>query len=310
MSTQTDAGATFAPQAAMPASASQARPYFWSVRREVWENRAIWIAPLAAAGFVLLGFTISLVRRPHGFDKLSKAPPDVQAAFHLIPYGISILAILITAAIVALFYCLGALYNERRDRSILFWKSMPVSDLTTVLAKASVPLILLPVIAVLVICATQIVMLALSAGAALVNTSGSTPLWASVPLLRIWGLLIYGVVALALWNAPIYGWLLVISASVRRGPFLWAILPPFAIALVEKLAFVTSYFADLVNYRLRGGIEAAFVSVPHHHGKMNFAWPQPDPVKFLSTPGLWFGLLAAAALVALAVWLRRRREPM
>ena len=143
--------------------------------------------------------------------------------------------------------------------------------------------------------------------ASLASPAGAT-LWGPVPLLRIWALLAYGLVTLTLWQAPTYGWLLVISAWARRGPFLWAVLPPFAIGVVEKLAFDTSYFSDFVQYRIHGGFEQAFVSVPHH-SHMSFEWPQPDPAKFFSTPGLWLGLLAAAALFTLAIWLRRRREP-
>ncbi len=301
MSTQADAGPSPMAGADAPTAAAPTRPYFWSVRREIWEHCSIWMAPLAAAGFVLFGFIISLIRHPHGMEKIAKMPPAAQAAFHMIPYGVAVVAIMITGGIVALFYCLGTLYNERRDRSILFWKSMPVSDVSTVLAKASIPLVVLPLITLIVICATQLAMLLLSAAA-------STPFWAQVPVLRIWGLLAYGTFALVLWNAPIYGWLLVISAWAKRGPFLWAILPPFAIGIVEKLAFDTSHFADFVQYRLHGGFSEAFVALPHH--MKVFQWPQPDPAKFFSTPGLWLGLLAAAALFALAVWLRRRREPM
>lgn len=298
-----------AAQVAAPAAAARTQTYLWSVRREIWENRALWIAPLTAAGVVLFGYTISLFHRMRGLDKISHAPPELQAAFHLLPYGIATAAILLTASIVALFYCLGALYNERRDRSILFWKSMPVSDATTVLAKASVPLIVLPVIAFAVVCAVQLVMLGLSAGAAFAGAAGSTPFWGAVPLPRIWALVVYAIVVLTLWYAPLYGWLLVISAWARRGPFLWAILPPIAAAVIEKLAFDTHYSSDFVKYRLHGGLSEAFVSMPHH-GHSDFHWPEPDPARFFSSPGLWLGLLAAAALIALAIWLRRRREPM
>ncbi|HEX4078597.1 MAG TPA: hypothetical protein VHX61_06960 [Rhizomicrobium sp.] len=301
MSTQADAGPSSAARADAPTAVARTRPYLCSVRREIWENRSIWIAPLAAAGFVLFGVAISLIRHPHGMEKISKASPAAQAAFHMIPYGIAIVAILITAAIVALFYCLGTLYNERRDRSILFWKSMPVSDVTTVLAKASIPMVVLPLIAFVVICATQLVML-------LLNAAAATPFWSSVPLLRIWALLVYGMVALVLWNAPICGWLLVLSAWAKRSPFLWAALPPLAIGIVEKLAFDTSYFWNFVQYRLHGGFTEAFAPMPRH--MKVFQWPEPDPAKFFSTPGLWLGLVAAAALFALAIWLRRRREPM
>jgi ABC-2 type transport system permease protein len=128
-------------------------------------------------------------------------------------------------------------------------------------------------------------------------------------VLHIWYLLIYGIGTGALWWAPIYGWLLVISAWAKKGPFLWAVLPPLVIMVVEKLAFDTSHFAELVNYRLGGWVHDAFVGFPQHHEKV-FHWPEPDPATFFTTPGLWAGLAFAVGFFFLAVWLRRRREPM
>ena len=66
---------------------------------------------------------------------------------------------MLTAFLVGVFYCLDALHGERRDRSILFWKSLPVSDLTTVLAKASVPCRVLPPRAFALALATQLMLL-------------------------------------------------------------------------------------------------------------------------------------------------------
>jgi ABC-2 type transport system permease protein len=288
-------------------SLSHPRPFVWSLRREIWEHRAIWIAPLAAAGFVLLGFTISLLRMPHTLQKISKMPAMAQQAIHMVPFGIAAAAVLVTTGIVAVFYCLGTLYNERRDRSILFWKSMPVSDLVTLLSKACVPMIALPIVGFVVICATQLVMLLLSAAA--VTAYGlDASLWMQVPLLRIWYLIFYAIVTGALWYAPVYGWLLVLSAWAKRGPFLWAVLPPLAISVVEKLAFDTNYFFDLLHYRLGIPFAQAFVAMPHH--MKVFQWPEPDPAKYFATPGLWVGLVFAVGFFFLAVWLRRRREPM
>jgi ABC-2 type transport system permease protein len=76
-----------------------------------------------------------------------------------VPYDVAAMVLIITAFIVGLFYCLDALYGERRDRSILFWKSLPVSDLTTVLSKATIALVVLPLVTFAVIVATQFVML-------------------------------------------------------------------------------------------------------------------------------------------------------
>ena len=309
MSIGADTASTPVAYGASNPNASFARVFAWSVKREIWENRSVWIAPLGAAGFVLFGFVISLLRMPHTLQQLAKAPAGVQLAVRMAPYGIAAAAVLVTAAIVALFYCLGTLYNERRDRSILFWKSMPVSDGMTVLAKAAIPLAILPLVSIVVICATQLVMLPLHAAALAANGRDAGALWSQLPLFHVWLLIVYGVVTLVLWHAPIYAWLFVLSAWVRKNPFLWAVLPPIAIIVVEKLAFDTDWFAHFVNYRLGGAFHVAFRSFPHH-GAANFHWPEPDPARFFSTPGLWLGLLAAAGLFALAIYLRRRREPM
>jgi ABC-2 type transport system permease protein len=309
MSTGADTQSPSMTRVAAPAQA-RPRPYLWSLRRELWEHRSVWIAPLAAAGFVLFGFTISLFRMPHTLQKISKMPIEAQQAIHLIPFAIAAGAVGVTTIIVAVFYCLGTLYNERRDRSILFWKSMPVSDLTTLLSKATVPMIVLPLVAFVVMCVTQLIMVLLT-DAALAAFGIDSSTWMHPPVLRVWYLLVYGIAMGALWYAPIYGWLLVISAWAKKAPFLWAVLPPLAIIVVEKLAFDTNHFGDLVNYRIGGWVHDAFTGLPQHgHHLRSFQWPEPAPAQFFSSPGLWIGLAFAAAFFALAVWLRRRREPM
>ena len=118
------------------------RPFFWSVRRELWENRSLYIAPLAVAGLVLFGFVISLVQLSNHAKELRETlTPDSIAALVVVPYDIAAIAIIVVSVIVGFFYCLSALYNERRERSILFWKSLPVSNLTTVLSKAFMPMV-------------------------------------------------------------------------------------------------------------------------------------------------------------------------
>ncbi|HEY2445816.1 MAG TPA: hypothetical protein VGI20_08790 [Rhizomicrobium sp.] len=310
MSIEADAGNS---PIARTAALAQTRPFAWSVRRELWEYRSSWIAPLAAAGFALFGFSMSLMRMTHASRMISAMSPDKQAALRMIPYAIAAAAIILTTTVVGISYCLGTLNNERRDRSILFWKSMPVSDLTTLLAKASVPLVVLPLIAFATICATQLVMLVLNGTAHLARGPDSAPPWTAIPLLQVWPLVFYILATLALWYAPIYGWLLVVSAWARRGAFLWATLPWLALVVVEKLAFDTSYVGDLVKYRLGGSFHEAFRGAgPHSFMPHKESWrmPQMDPAGFFSTPGLWSGLAVAVALFALAVWLRRRREPM
>ena len=309
MSIQADAGSSSAAPAVAGSVVPRGQPYLWSLRRELWENRSVWIAPLAAAGFVLFGFTISLVHKPHTLKAINALSPEKQMALRFAPFGIVGAALILTTVVVGIFYCLGTLYNERRDRSILFWKSMPVSDLTTVLAKATIPLVILPVVAFVVVCATQLVMLLFNSMALASHQGELTQLWSTVPLFRLWGIVFYALVTLTLWHAPLYGYLLALSAWVKKGPFLWAVLPPIALSVFEKLAFDTSYVSSLIRDRLLGSFGAAF-SGGSFHEKGKFHLPVADPMKFLTTPGLWIGLALAAALFALAVWQRRRREPM
>src|SRR5262245_47076126 len=158
--------------------------------------------------------------------------------------------------IVGVFYCVDGLHGERRDRSILFWKSLPVSDVTTVLAKASVPIMILPLIAFAFTVVTQLIMLLWGTAVLAGSGANSGTYWAQLPLFSMWLMLLYHLVVVhGLWHAPIYAWLLLVSAWARRAVFLWAALPIIAISVLEKIAFNTSYFATMLGYRLAGGPE-------------------------------------------------------
>jgi len=305
------AEAATAPRATPPLSPT--RPFYWSVRRELWEFRSIVVGPLVAAGVVLFGFLMGTVGLRNHLGDLSNLEPAKRAAILAIPYGFAAMAIMVTGLIVAVFYCLGALHNERRDRSILFWKSLPVSDLVTVLAKAFVPLVVLPLVVLAVIAATQLIMLLTSTLALLAAGQDASAPWTQIPWPRLYLILPYGLAALALWYAPVFGWLMLVSGWAKRAPFLWAVLPPLALCLVEKIAFDTTNFASLLGYRLNGVFGEAF-ALPERHwaggDPVSGSLPRIDPAGLLSTPGLWAGLVFAAACLAAAIWQRRYREPV
>jgi ABC-2 type transport system permease protein len=287
------------------ATLCETRPFYWSVRRELWENRSIYVAPLAAGGFFFLGFLASLVRFP---AKMRAAAMD-ETKLHAVavqPYHMAAGLLMVTAMIVGLVYCLDALHGERRDRSILFWKSLPVSDWTTVLSKASIPLVILPLGAFLITVVLQVLMVAVGIAALTGSDGGVAALWGHLPLLRMWCLLLYHLVTVhAIWHAPLYAWLLLISAWARRAPFLWAALPPVAIAIVEKLLFNTSYFGAKLFHWLEGGMEAIT-----EDGSMPIdAMTHLTPWRYLGAPGLWVGLACTALFLAGAVRLRRYRDP-
>ncbi|MFZ0915627.1 MAG: hypothetical protein WAN04_01930 [Candidatus Udaeobacter sp.] len=288
-----------------PGYTAATRPFHWSVRRELWENRSIYIAPLIVAIVVLFGFlvsTVGLAERRR--DVLLLDPAKARAAIEA-PYDMAAIMLILTAFIVGVFYCLDALHGERRDRSILFWKSLPVSDLTTLLSKATIPLVALPLVTFAIVVATQFVMLLWTS--ALLITHGMSPgsTWTYVPLFRNSFILLYGLAAIALWHAPIYGWVLLVSGWARRATFLWAVVPFLAVGFFEKITFGTSHFASMLKHRLMGFAPEAFAFNAH-----SIVSPQLTPGRYLSTPGLWLGLIFAALFIAAAVRLRRYRGPL
>src|SRR5260370_34130029 len=246
MSTETNGGAESAVSAGVTDpgyNTEKTRPMYWSVRRELWETRSIYIAPLIVAGVQVFGFaisTIGLAERRRGVLLLD--PAHQRAAIEM-PYDVAAMMMIFTAFIIAVFYCLDALHGERRDRSILFWKSLPVSDVTTVLSKASIPLVVLPVLVVVIAVVTHLVMVLISTAVLLLSGINPVTLWRQLPLFQMELALLYGVIVLALGQAPLFAWLLLISGCGRRAAFLWAVLPPLAICAVEKFAFNTHHFA-------------------------------------------------------------------
>src|SRR3984957_8800253 len=306
MNTQSNAIPNSPPgsRAIAPAPVSETRPMYWSVRRELWENRSIYLAPLATASLFLFGFVINMfaLRRQIGTSPLDLAQ---QHELFAARYELSAALIMGTALIVGVFYSLDALYGERRDRSILFWKSLPVSDLTTVLAKLTIPLVILPLVTFAITIVTQWIMLLISSVLMLARGQSVAPLWSHLPLFQMSLMLLFHVVAIhGLQFAPVYSWMLLVSSWARRAPLLWAVLPPLAIGVAEKIAFNTSHFAALLGYLLGGGPEVVT-------GKMQMLPLTPRAVgEFFINPGLWIGLAVSVAFLAAAVRLRRYREPI
>jgi len=304
MSAQSNAmSESFQSQSVAPAVIPATRVLYWSIRRELWENRSIYIAPLAVAGVALFAFCLS------SFVGIWEKPLRFNPAQPQAPFDMAAGLMMLTGIVVSVFYCLDALHGERRDRSILFWKSLPVSDATTVLAKASIPLVILPLLIFAITVAMQWLMLLVSSAVVLVSGGSVASLWTNLSFLRMSWLLLYHVLtAHALWPAPIYCWLLLVSGWPRRATFLWAALPLVAIAGVEQIAFHTWHFAAMVGSRLLGAAPTVISTSPDMFPTDPMT--HIDPAHFVGSPGLWIGLAVAAAFLAAAVWLRRDREPI
>jgi ABC-2 type transport system permease protein len=296
------------PQSDTMSEISASRRLVWSVRREFWESRSLYIAPLAVAAVYLFGFMISTLHLTRTMRAALALDPMKQQQLIEQPYDFAALVIMGTTFLVAVIDCLDALHGERRDRSILFWKSLPVSDLTTVLSKAIIPILLLPLLTFAITFVLQLIMLLISTAVLLGSGLSAATLWSNVPFFRMSLMLLYHLVAVhGLWYAPIFGWLLLVSAWARRAAFLWAALPLFAIGMFEKIVFHISYFGAMLMSRVSGGAEGATSA----SGRMTMDRLTPFTLgQFLSSPGLWLGLVFAAICLVAAVRLRRVREPI
>ena len=305
MNTQLNATSeSVASTAIAPPAIPVTRLMYWSLRRELWENRSIYIAPLAAAAVFLFGFIVSLVRSRyiHAFEAVH--PHHGLTTPHEFAAGL----IMGTAFIVGIFYSLDALYGERRDRSILLWKSLPVSDVITVLSKLTIPILVLPLLSFVLTIVTQFIMLLLSTVLLLGSGQNLAALWTQTSFFHVSLMLLYHLVLVhGLWYVPIYGWLLLVSAWAPRAPFIWAFLPPCVVVVVETMAFNTTYFLEVLKYRVTG---------PESQASMATGNTPMDPLatlipaKFFSVPGLWIGFAMAAVFLAVAVRLRRSRGPI
>lgn len=291
------------------ATISELQRLFWLIRRELWENRAIYRAPLIVAALIVLGFSYATARTPaeilvsatYSIDHHQRGIDPIQ------PYNLAAALILGTTFLVGVFYSLDALYAERRDRSILFWKSLPISDLTTVLSKAAIPLILLPALTFVITVAMQSLMLLINLSVFRLRGLDTAALHANLPLAQGALMLLLHLIGIQiLWYAPLWAWLLLVSAWARRTPLLWAVLPPFALGVLEVITLHTTYVFKLMVYRFHGPSDLDFTAE-------NLALGSPmsfSPAHFLATPGLWEGLALAGLFLAAAIQLRRYRNPL
>lgn len=315
---------------------------FWLVKREFWEHRGgFFLAPVITGGvFLLLNLmgiiTGEVLGAGHGINlafgggqnnmnllvkALDKQSMDaVGAGLDLVMYSPSMI-ISAVMGFVVFFYCLGALYDDRRDRSILFWKSLPISDSATVLSKVISATVVAPLIAVVVGTLTGIVMLLMFALTLSLHGVGVWHLLTLSHPLRVMANLIGSIPLYLLWALPTVGWLMLCSAWARSKPFLWAVVLPVAVGIVigwfNLLGTLNVpngwYWRDVLARALLSVFPGGWLTQVSHIGGDN-------PADVLSSLGvvhtytamgslnLWIGVAAAIAMLAGAIWFRRWRD--
>jgi len=309
----------------------------WLIRRELWELKGMLVwTPLVIAGLIaalaLLAAFIGKDIQLSG-DAITAQSFTVsiqgQARATLVStlaqgYIISAVPVYLVLGFLVFFYCLGALNDERRDRSILFWKSLPVSDQTTVLSKVVTALVVAPLIVVgIAVALALVLLLAVAAKLALHGTVLFGDLLASPELylapLRVLGLLpVY-----MLWALPTVGWLLMISSMVRSKVFVWAVGLPVGAGLLlvwmqKVLGFdfnVGWFISNVTNRLLLGVVPGSWMWFDRSRLALSEEHGLPTPTdaflyswSTLANVGLWVGVVAGVAMIAVAIRVRRRRE--
>ncbi len=322
-------------------SANSLRTFVWLLRREYWESRRgfLWAQFWAAASILIitvlgiiagevmkarmgaqvdvnLGVSLTQILRDattHDADQLVKALDATMLLFGIIAA--------VVLFFVVFFYLLGALYDDRKDRSVLFWKSLPLSDTGTVLSKVAAGIVIAPLIATGIVLAGYLGAQVIVSLWLLIHAVNPLPLWMQAEPYGMWLRLLVMVPINALWALPTVGWLLFWSAAVRSKPFLWAIIVPiiagvlnFWIGLLGLPHIRHEFFwGDIVGRLLLSVIPASWIE-PDAQG-LRFRSPHdlaaidwPSMGHALTMPQMWIGVAVGAALIAAAIWFRRWRD--
>lgn len=313
------------------------KTFYWLVKREFWENKGGFITAPIVVGIVTFAINAMLIaigeaRMRFGdgnfhtnFSRAYEGADLAQAGAVIdgLLYGVTLMVLVVTA-IVVFFYCLGSLYDDRRDRSILFWKSLPLSDTDTVLSKLVSAILIAPAVAVVV---GVISGLMLAMMFSLVGTYHGFSLW---PLLmeahpfKVVGTLILLIPLYAIWALPTVGWLMLCSAWARSKPFLWAIALPLGSGVIVAWMSMMAGFDGLTNRywhyvvgRLLGSLlPGGWLSETSRLAGLDSDDPAGALSKFnlayhysaLAQPSAWIGALAGIAMIGGAIWFRRWRD--
>jgi ABC-2 type transport system permease protein len=293
---------------------STARIFPMLIRREFWEHRALWMTPLVVAAlFILVCFVPGAIH----LDGVQATP---RAGSNNVFIGIQLLFVgLLEAltAIVVFFYLSDCLYADRKDRSILFWKSLPVSDSATVLSKLLVAILVVPLgIYVLAVITNLLAFGILTALFRSHPVFGPFIQWNTGAWLRLNLVLLVNTLVLALWFAPVAAYQLLVSAWAKGSVFVWTILPPLIVIFGERLIFGTWNVASLLVVRLGGGLLSSFGRsagrVAENSASATFGtdglFQRIDAFALLATPGMWIGVAVAVLLVFAAIRIRRYRD--
>ena len=294
------------------------------IRREIWEHRSLWITPTVLAGVILVIALfggvhfgdgdefwfgnhdgISAEQKAHLAQQLNP-PEDVRQGIIAGVFSMLTAVQLLVLGVVVFFYLLDTLLAERRDRSILFWKSLPVSDAEVVASKALTALVVAPLFVLVVSAVVQV----LFAGIVAIRL-GDLPFvpWDTAVWLKVQVVTLGFVPMVVLWYLPLAGYLMVVSVWARKNAFLWAVLPWVAILIVEGLITRSAHFAQFLGERFGG-----FATIMAFHGSRDIesgnlvSGAYGHLAKVFAHPEIWIGAVVGIVLIGVATRIRRYRD--
>ena len=334
--------------AARPAATiTPAQTFKMLLRREFWEHRGGFLWGPVIAGLVAIVFAVVTAiglsaafhyyvgkGEAHGvnFDFSSKADSAGQIGDVALSGGLAMVGMVFV--FVVFFYALGSIYDERKDRSILFWKSLPVSDTQAVLSKLLWALVLAPLLAAAIGLAVGLVLWVVAWLTAVANgVDGASAIFLQAHPLRIIGQVLLSLPVYALWALPTIGWLMLCSAWARSVPFIWAVVIPllacvfvglinvFLSIVTPDTGFPALKIAYVLGYRgLLSVVPGSWLVNPEvarqaeraaSDGAQSLTQSTIDisvNLHALTTIDLWVGAVVGAAMVYGAIRLRRWRD--
>ena len=299
--------------------------YLALMKREFWEHRSIWVTPVAIASVVTLGTLAALMFAGEFAHELDVAifgaqniAGDTERRAVLTAFFVgSSWLFLIALSILTIFYSLDSLYAERKDKSILFWRSLPVTDAETVISKLATAAILIPAVSIAIIVATHLInLIVMSIWVSVKGGSAGTLIWGSVPLLDNWLAAIIVIYGMSIWMSPFLGWFLFVSAWTKRAPLLMAFLPLVLIPMIEAIFFRSAHFGEAVWGRsamipLFSGIDVERFFDENQtrlSEEMVSLLSVIDLGKFVTDIDTWIGIIVCGLLTTAAIYVRRYRD--
>lgn len=295
------------------------------VRRELWEHRSIFVTPAAVALVVSLVILLILSVAETDFGEkvdiaiiLSQNVGETERRAALMMFLVGIAGVFIIASgILTIFYSLDSLFAERKNKSILFWRSLPVTDAETVLSKFLTAAVAIPVSTFAAIVITHLFILVLSS--IFVSIAGGSPghlIWGAAPLFDVWLSLLIILLATPLWLSPFIGWFLFVSAWTKRSPLLTAFLPMVIVPILEYFILRTHFIGDAIESRvsalpLFGDFDASIFdddSLREMTADSVSILAHIDLLGFVASPGLWVGFLVCGVFSTAAIYVRRYRD--